>query len=328
MRRREFITLLGGAAAAWPLAARAQPGERVRRIGVLINVIADIHDQRSRLAAFRQALQQLGWADGRNIRIDYRLAEGDPERLRSHAAELIALTPDAMLAVGSPSLGELQRATRTIPIVFVTVTDPVAGGFVDSLARPLGNITGFAQFEYSLSGKWLELLKEIAPRVTRAAVIRNPANASGIGQFAAIQAAAPSFGIELRPVDVRDPREIERAVTAFARASSDGLIVTSAGASGQRDLIIALAARHRLPAVYPFRFYVAAGGLVSYGPDFLEQYRQAAGYIDRILKGEKPADLPVQQATKFELVINAETARMLGLTVPPTLLATADEVIE
>jgi putative ABC transport system substrate-binding protein len=328
MRRREFITLLGGAAAAWPLAARAQPGERVRRIGVLINVIADIHDQRSRLAAFRQALQQLGWADGRNIRIDYRLAEGDPERLRSHAAELIALTPDAMLAVGSPSLGELQRATRTIPIVFVTVTDPVAGGFVDSLARPLGNITGFAQFEYSLSGKWLELLKEIAPRVTRAAVIRNPANASGIGQFAAIQAAAPSFGIELRPVDVRDPREIERAVTAFARSSSDGLIVTSAGASGQRDLIIALAARHRLPAVYPFRFYVAAGGLVSYGPDFLEQYRQAAGYIDRILKGEKPADLPVQQATKFELAINLKTAQALGLEVPPTLLVRADEVIE
>jgi ABC-type uncharacterized transport system substrate-binding protein len=327
-RRRAFITLLGGAASAWPSATRAQQSERMRRVGVLVNIVADIQDQHGRLAVFQQALQQLGWTDGHNLQIDYRLAEGDTERLRSQAAELIALTPDVILAVGSPSLAEVQRATRTIPIVFVTVSDPVGAGFVDSLARPLGNITGFAQFEYSLSGKWLELLKEIAPGVTRAAVIRNPAIASGIGQFAAIQAAAPSLGMELRPVDVREAREIERAITAFARSTNGGLILTSAGGSVQRDLIVALAARHRLPAVYPFRFYVAAGGLISYGPDFLDQYRRAAGYIDRILKGEKPADLPVQAPTKYELVINLKTAKALGLDVPPMLLARADEVIE
>jgi putative ABC transport system substrate-binding protein len=327
MKRRAFITLLGGAA-AWPLRLSAQQGERMRRIGVLVNVVADDRDQAGRLATFRQALGQLGWTEGSNIRIDHRLAEGDPERLRSHAAELIALAPDAILAVGSPALVELQRATRTVPVVFVTVSDPVGGGFVDTLARPLGNLTGFAQFEYSLSGKWIELLKEIAPRLARAIVIRNPANASGIGQFAAIQAAAPSLGVELRPIDVRDPREIERAITAFAPSANDGLIVTSAGASAQRDLIIGLAARHRLPAVYPFRFYVTAGGLISYGPDFLDQYRRAAGYIDRILKGEKPTDLPVQQATKFELAINLKTAKALGLEVPASVLARADEVIE
>jgi ABC-type uncharacterized transport system substrate-binding protein len=327
MKRRAFITLLGGAA-AWPLRLSAQQGERMGRIGVLVNVVADDRDQAGRLATFRQALGQLGWTEGSNIRIDHRLAEGDPERLRSHAAELIALAPDAILAVGSPALVELQRATRTVPVVFVTVSDPVGGGFVDTLARPLGNLTGFAQFEYSLSGKWIELLKEIAPRLARAIVIRNPANASGIGQFAAIQAAAPSLGVELRPIDVRDPREIERAITAFAPSANDGLIVTSAGASAQRDLIIGLAARHRLPAVYPFRFYVTAGGLISYGPDFLDQYRRAAGYIDRILKGEKPTDLPVQQATKFELAINLKTAKALGLEVPASVLARADEVIE
>jgi putative ABC transport system substrate-binding protein len=327
MKRREFILALGGAA-AWPIAARAQQGERMRRIGVLVNVVADDRDQAGRLAAFRQALQQLGWMDGANIRIEHRLAEGDPERLRTHAAELIALTPDAILAVGSPALTELQRMTRTVPVVFVTVSDPVGGGFVDTLARPLGNLTGFAQFEYSLSGKWLELLKEIAPRLARVIVIRNPANASGVGQFAAIQALAPSLGVELRPVDVRDAREIERAITAFAPSANDGLIVTSAGASVQRDVIIGLAARHRLPAVYPFRFYVAAGGLISYGPDFLDQYGRAAGYIDRILRGEKPADLPVQQSTKFEMAINLKTAKALGLELPPMLLARADEVIE
>jgi putative ABC transport system substrate-binding protein len=327
MRRRDVLGVLGGAA-AWSLAARAQQPERMRRIGILVNVVADDRDQAGRLATFRQALQQLGWMDGSNIRIEHRLAEGDPERLRTHAAELIALTPDAILAVGSPALTELQRMTRTVPVVFVTVSDPVGGGFVDTLARPLGNLTGFAQFEYSLSGKWLELLKEIAPRLARVIVIRNPTNASGVGQFAAIQALAPSLGVELRPIDVRDAREIERAITAFAPSANDGLIVTSAGASVQRDVIIGLAARHRLPAVYPFRFYVAAGGLISYGPDFLDQYRRAAGYIDRILRGEKPADLPVQQSTKFEMAINLKTAKALGVEVPPTLLARADEVIE
>jgi putative ABC transport system substrate-binding protein len=328
MRRRDFITLLGGVA-TWPLAAHAQQAPaRIRRIGFLINIVADIQDLGDRLAAFQQALQQLGWTAGGNVRIDYRLAEGNPDRLRSQAAELIALAPDVILATGSPSLAELQRATQTIPIVFVIVADPVGGGFVDSLARPLGNITGFAQFEYSLSAKWLELLKEIVPGLKRAAVIRNPVIPSGVGQFAAIQALAPSLGVELRPIDVRNAREMERALAAFSRSSNDGLIVTSAGGSAQRDLIIALAARHRLPAVYPFRFYVGAGGLASYGPDFLDQYRQAAGYVDRILKGEKPADLPVQQATKFELVINLKAARGLGLDMPPTILARADEVIE
>jgi putative ABC transport system substrate-binding protein len=331
MRRREFISLFGGAAVSsvsWPLAARAQQGERMRRIGVLVNIVADTQDLLGRLAAFRQTLQQLGWTDGGNVQIVYRFAEGDPERLRSYAAELIALAPDAILATGSPSVAELQRVTRTVPIVFVTVADPVGAGFVDSLARPRGNLTGFDQFEYSLSGKWLELLKEVAPRVTRVAVIRSPTNPSGIGQFAAIQTVAPSLGVELRPVDVRDAGEIERAITAFARSPADGLIVTSAGASVRRDLIVALAARHRLPAVYPFRFYATVGGLLSYGPDFLDQYRRAAGYVDRILKGEKPADLPVQQPTRFELVVNLKTATALGLEVPPTLLARADEVIE
>jgi putative ABC transport system substrate-binding protein len=331
MNRRTFITLVGGATAscvACPLTARAQQGARVRRIGVLANVVADVQDQAGRLGAFRRALQQLGWTEGGNIRIDYRLAEGNPERLRSQAEELIALRPDAMLAIGGPGLAELQRATRTIPVVFVTIADPVGGGFVESLARPGGNLTGFSQFEYSLASKWLELLKEIAPSVTRAAVIRSPANPSGIGQFAAIQMAAPTLGIELRPVDVRDAREIERAVSAFARSPNGGLILTSAGASVHRDLMVELAARHRLPAVFPFRFYVTGGGLISYGPDFLDQYRRAAGYINRILKGEKPENLPVQAPTKFELVINLKTAKVLGFQLPATVLARADEVIE
>jgi putative ABC transport system substrate-binding protein len=327
MRRREFITLLGGAA-AWPLTARAQQPERMRRIGVLMNVATDIQDFNERLAAFQQALQELGWTVVRNVRIDTRWAADDAERLRRHAAELVALAPDAVLAQGSLSVAALHWVSRTLPIVFVGIVDPVGSGFVDSLARPGGNVTGFAQFEYNLSSKWLELLKEMAPRVTRVAVIRNPANPSGIGQFAAIQTVAPSLGVELRPVDVRSARDIEHAVATFARSPNDGLIVTTAGATAHRDLIIALAARHRLPAVYPYRHHVAAGGLISYGPEPIDDYRSAAGYVDRILKGDKPADLPVQLPTNIKLMINLKTAKALGLEVPPTLLARADEVIE
>ena len=328
MKRREFITLLGGAAAAWPLAARAQQGERMRRIGVLMHLAPDDLEGQSRLAAFLQGLQQLGLTDGRNMRIDTRWGASDADR-RRYAAELVAFAPDVILASTSLAMVALQHATRTVPIVFVNVADPVGAGFVDSLARPGGNVTGFAMFEYSMSGKWLELLKEIAPRVTRVAVIRDPANPAGIGQFAVIQSVAPSFGVELSPVDVRDVGEIERAVTAFARSPNDGLIVTgSALAAVHRNLIVTLAARHRLPAVYPFRFFVTGGGLISYGPDTIDQYRHAAGYVDRILKGEKPADLPVQAPTKYELVINLKTAKALGLDVPPMLLARADEVIE
>jgi ABC-type uncharacterized transport system substrate-binding protein len=329
LRRREFITLLGGAAAAWPLAARAQQADRVRRIGALMSVAADDPEGPLRVAAFAQGLQQLGWSVGRNVRIDYRWGAGDGDRIRSHAAELVALAPDVILATGSATLGPLLQATRAVPIVFVHVPDPVGAGFVDSLARPGGNATGFTLFEYSISGKWLELLKEIAPGVTRAAVIRDPAIASGIGQWGAIQTAAPSVGVEVSPVNVRDAGEIERAVAAFARASNGGLIVTgSALAQVHRDLIVRLAARHKLPAVYFERFFVTSGGLVSYGPDIVDQFRRAAGYVDRILKGEKPADLPVQAPTKYELVINLKTARALGLEVPATLLARADEVIE
>jgi putative tryptophan/tyrosine transport system substrate-binding protein len=329
MRRREFITLLGGAA-AWPLTARAQEPERVRRIGVLMASAADDSESQARIAAFLQGLQQLGWADGRNVRIDTRWATTNPDDIRRHAAELAALAPDVLVAAtGTVTVAPLLQATRTVPIVFVQVIDPVGAGFVTSLARPGGNATGFTIFEYGMSGKWLELLKAIAPGVTRAAVLRDPAIASGIGQFAAVQAVAPSLGVELSPVDVRDAPEIERAVTAFARSSNGGLIVTaSALAQRHRDLIIALAARHRLSAVYPYRHFVTAGGLSSYGPDSIDPYRCAAGYVDRILKGEKPADLPVQAPTKYELVINLKTAKALGLTVPPTLLARADEVIE
>ena len=328
LKRREFITLLGGAAAAWPLAARAQQGERMRRIGVLMYWAADDAEGQARLAAFAQALKQLGWSDGRNLRIDTRWATADD--IRRHAAELAALAPDVLVAAtGTATVAPLLQATRTVPIVFVTVIDPVGAGFVASLARPGGNATGFTIYEYSMSGKWLELLKEIAPRVTRAAVLRDPAVASGIGQFGAVQIVAPSLGVELSPVDVRDAGEIERAVTAFARGLNGGLIVTgSALAIVHRQLIIALAARHRLPAVYPARFYVTAGGLISYGPDLIDQFRRAAGYVDRILKGEKPADLPVQAPTKYELVINLKTAKALGLDIPPTVLARADEVIE
>jgi putative ABC transport system substrate-binding protein len=301
----------------------------MRRIGVLQSLAADDPEGQVRLVAFAQGLQELGWAVGRNVGIDTRWAAGDADRFRSYAAELVTLAPDAILATSSPSVVALQQATRTVPIVFTTVIDPVGSGFVESLARPGGNATGFSIFEYGISGKWLELLKEIAPRVTRVAVIRDPALASGGGQLGALQAAAPSFGVELSPVGVRDAPEIERAVTAFARGANSGLIVTgSALAVAHRNLIVTLAARHQLPAVYPFRFVVAAGGLISYGPDLVDQYRRAAGYVDRILKGEKPADLPVQAPIKYELVINLRTAKALGIEVPPTLLARADEVIE
>ena len=330
MQRRNFIRLLGGAAVAWPLAARAQQSDRVRRIGVLVAATADDGDYQARIAAFQQGLQQLGWSDGRNVHIDTRWATTKPDDIRRHAAELAALAPDVILAgTGTATVAPLLQATRTVPIVFAVVIDPVGAGFVDSLARPGGNATGFTVFEYGMSGKWLELLKQIAPAVTRAAVFRDPTIASGIWQFAAVQAVAPSLGVDLSAVDVRDAGEIERAVTAFARSSNDGLIVTaSALATRHRDLIIALAARLRLPAVYPYRFFVTIGGLISYGPDFVDQYRQAAGYVDRILKGEKPAELPVQAATKYELAINLKTAKALGLTVPPAVLARAGEVIE
>ena len=314
MRRREFITLLGGAAVAWPLAARAQQRERMRRIGMLLPAAADDAEFQARVGAFLQALAQLGWTIGRNVRIDTRWATTNAADIRRHAAELAALAPDVILAHGTSTVGPLLQATRTVPIVFPIVVDPVGAGFVDSLARPGGNATGFMPFEYSLSGKWLELLKEIAPGVTRVAVLRDPAIPTGIGQFGVIQAVAPSLRVEVNPVNVRDAGEIERAVAAFARSPNGGLIVTaSASAVLHRDLIITLAARHKLPAVYYERFFVAAGGLISYGPDFIDQFRRAAGYVDRILKGEKPADLPVQAPTKYELVINLKTAKALGL---------------
>jgi putative ABC transport system substrate-binding protein len=328
LKRREFITLLGGAA-AWPLAARAQQAERMRRIGVIETLTADDEESLARKAAFLQGLQQLGWTDGRNVRIEARGAQGDADQIRRHAAELVALAPDVILAGGTANVGPLLQATRTVPIVFVNVADPVGAGFVNSLARPGGNATGFIQFEYSLSGKWVELLKQIAPGVTRAAVLRDPAITAGIGQFAVIQAVAPSLGVEVSPVNVREAGEIERTVAAFAGASNGGLIVTASALSVvHRDLIITLAARHKLPAVYFQRRFVTGGGLISYGADVVDHFRRAAGYVDRILKGEKPADLPVQTPTKYELVINLKTAKALGLAVPPMLLARADEVIE
>jgi len=328
--RRKFIAALGGAAVAWPRAARAQKADRMRRVGVLETRAADDPEGQARLALFRQGLQELGWTDGRNVRIDYRWAAADADRYRTYAAELVALAPEVILAVASKSLAALQQATRTVPIVFVLVADPVGAGYVASLARPGGNATGFTLYEYSLSGKWLELLKEIAPNLTRIAILRDPALAAGIGQFAVIQAMAPpSFGVELSPIDVRDAGEIERGVAAFARRSNGGLIVTaSTGAVAHRELIIMLAARHRLPAVYFFRYYVTSGGLISYGPDPTDPFRRAAGYVDRILKGEKAADLPVQAPTKYELAINLKTAKALGIIVPQTVLGRADEVIE
>jgi len=329
MKRRQFITLIGSAAVAWPLAVRAQQSERVRRVGVLMNLTAADDDASPRVTALAQGLQQLGWTAGRNVRIDYRWGAVDADRSRRYATELLALAPDVILASSSPAVAALQQATPTVPIVFVNIIDPVGAGFVDSLAQPGGNATGFISYEYGLSAKLLELLREIAPELKRVAVLRDPAIATGIGQLAVIQAAAPSFGVEVRPVGVRDADEIERAVTAFARSSNGGLIVTGSPLTAlHRKLIIALVARHRLPAVYPFRYYPTSGGLISYGPDTTDPFRRAAGYVDRILKGEKPSDLPVQAPTKYELVINLKTAKALGLEVPPTLLARADEVIE
>jgi putative ABC transport system substrate-binding protein len=330
MRRRDFLGALGGGvAAAWPLAAHAQQTERVRRIGVLLPVAANDAEYQTRIAAFHQALALLGWTIGRNVRIDIRWATSNAAEIRSHAAELAALAPDVILAHGSATVGPLLQATRTVPIVFPVVPDPVGAGFVDSLARPGGNITGFSLFEYGISVKWLELLKEISPGVLRAVVIRDSNSASGIGQYGAIQAVAPSFGVELRPVEAHDTNDISRIVAEFARGPNGGVIVTSGTQSVvHRDLLIAMAARHRLPAVYASPAFARAGALVGYGPDVFDQYRQAAGYADRILKGEKPSDLPVQAPTKYELAINLKTAKALGITVPPTLLARADEVIE
>jgi putative tryptophan/tyrosine transport system substrate-binding protein len=325
MRRREFIAGLSGAV-AWPLAARGQPSQRVRRIAVVLG--AGTVDRDGYLAAFLQGLQQLGWSDGRNVQVDIRRGAGDAEDLRKYAAELATLAPDVIFASGA-AVEPMLRATRTVPIVFALVIDPVGGGFVGSLSRPGGNATGFMLFEYSLSAKWVEVLKQIAPGVTRAAVLRDPASTTGIGQFAVIQSVAPSAGVEVIPFGVRDAAGIERDVSAFARSANDGLIVsTSALAVVHRDLIVTLAARHKLPAVYPERSFAAAGGLISYGPNYGDQFRRAAGYVDRILKGEKPADLPVQAPTKYELIINLKTAKALGLTMPQTLLSTADEVIE
>jgi putative ABC transport system substrate-binding protein len=328
MRRREFITLLGGAA-GWPLAARAQRGERMRRIGILLPATADNLEFQARVGAFLQGLQQSGWSIGRNVQIDTRWATANADENRRHAAELAALAPDPIVAHGSSTVGAMVQATRTVPIVFATVGDPVAAGFVDSLSRPGGNATGFMSFEYSLGGKWLELLKEIAPAVTRAAVFRDPAIPSGTGTFGAIQSVAPALGIEAIPVNMRGADEIKRVLSVFARSGNGGLIVTPSSLSFvHRDLIIALAAQYKLPAVYFLRPFVTAGGLISHGPDEIEQYRQAAGYVDRILRGEKPADLPVQAPVKYETVINLKTAKAIGLEVAVSVLARADEVIE
>jgi putative tryptophan/tyrosine transport system substrate-binding protein len=330
MIRREFMTLLcGGAVAASPLKVRAQQTDKMRRIGVLTAVASGDPDFRTNIAAFEQGMEQLGWSDGRNVRIDYRSSAGDAERTRTCATELVSLGPDVVFASGTASVEALAAATRSVPIVFVGVADPVGAGYVDSLSRPGGNITGFMLFEYDLSAKWLELLKQIAPSVTRAAVLRDPAITAGVGQFAVIQSVARSVGVEVSPVNVRDASEIERAITAFAGQSNGGLILTASALSlFHRDLIISLAARERLPAVYYRRGFVAAGGLVSYGPDIVDQYRRSAGYVDRILKGEKPAELPVQAPSKYELVINLKAAKVLGLELPASLLARASEVME
>jgi putative ABC transport system substrate-binding protein len=328
VRRREFITLLG-AAAAWPLAARAQQGERVRRIGVFMSLAADDRQAQARVAAFLQGLQELGWSEGRNMRIDIRWGAGDADRNRRQAAELVALGPDVILVSGGSVVGTVLQATSSVPIVFTQTPDPVGAGFVESLARPGGNATGFSIFDYSLGGKWLELLKEVAPRVTHVAVIRDPATPQGIGQFSALQSLAPSLNLEVMPVNARNGGDVERAIAAVHHKPNGGLIATGSNlAIIHRELIIALAARYKLPAVYPIRFFVTAGGLISYGTDSIDPHRRAAGYVDRILKGEKPADLPVQAPTKYELVINLKTAKELGLTVPDSLLARANEVIE
>jgi putative tryptophan/tyrosine transport system substrate-binding protein len=328
MRRREFIALLGGVV-AWPRAARAQQREPMRRIGVFMNYAEDDPQSQARIAAFLQGLQELGWTAGRNVQIDYRWGIGDADRNRRNAAELVARAPDVLVASGGAVTAALQLATRTVPIVFANVFDPVGAGFVTSMARPGGNATGFTPFEYGMSGKWLELLKQIAPAVRRVAVLQNPIVASRSGQLGAIEALAPSFRVELSALAVRDAEEIERAITAFARVPYGGLIVVGAPSLAiYRDRIVALAAQHRLPAVYPYRPYVAGGGLISYGPDLVAPFRRAAGYVDRILKGEKSADLPVEAPAKYELAVNLKTAKALGLTIPESLLRRADEVIE
>ena len=328
MKRRQFIAGLGSVA-AWPVAARAQQRQPMRRVGILMHLAAEDPESVRSIVAFGQGLEQLGWSEGRNVRMDIRWAAGDADRYRKYAAELVALAPDVVLGVGGTITAALQQASQTVPIVFVLVTDPVGFGLVASMAKPSGNATGFTVFDYGFTAKWVELLKEIAPRVTRAAIMRDPAIATGIGQFAAMQSVAPSLGIELTALIVRDGSEIERAVTDFAHRPNGGLIVPAlTQTSVHRDLIISLAARHRLPAVYPYSYLISAGGLISYGPDITDQFRRAASYVDRILRGEKPADLPVQQPTKFELAINLKTAKALGLTIPETQLATADEVIQ
>jgi putative ABC transport system substrate-binding protein len=329
MRRRDFIKVIVGSGGAWPLAALAQQSDRMRRIGVLMNLDSDDPQSKGRIAAFIQGLQQLGWTDGSNMRIETRWSMGDLDRARTYATELVTLAPDVILADGGTTVGPLQHVTRTVPVIFVNVTDPVAAGFVDNLARPGGNASGFTLFEYAISAKWLELLKEIAPAVTRVAVFYNPALASGQGQLSEIQAAARPLSMELRSVDLRDTGEIERTFSAFAHSSNSGLLVTANSlADLHREMIITLAARSRLAAIYPFRYYATSGGLISYGPDLVDPYRRAAVYVDRILKGDKPSDLPVQNPTKYELVINLKTAKALGLQVPPGLSARADEVIE
>jgi putative ABC transport system substrate-binding protein len=330
MRRREFIAGLAGAGAVWPSIAWTQQPERMRRLGVLEGIAKGDLEAAANLAAFRQQLEQLGWIEGRNLRSDTRFGAGDAERIRKYAAELVLLAPDVVLAIGPNSVAAVLEVTRTVPIVFVLVPDPVGAGFVDSQAEPGGNATGFLMFEYSLAGKWLELLKEVSPGITRVAVLRDPSITAGTGQFAVIQSVAPSFGVDLRPIDPRDPANIERALAAFARVENEGMIVTASTSSvANRDLIIALAARYKIPAVYHERgLYAAAGGLISYGPNFRDQHRRAAGYVDRILRGEKPANLPVQAPTRYELVVNLKTAKTIGLDIPNTVLSRADEVIE
>jgi putative ABC transport system substrate-binding protein len=329
MRRRQFIALFGGVAATWPLAAGAQQREPLRRVAILVGASRDVPGAQERYTSFLEAFEQLGWTNGRNVQIEIRWSEGNDVKARKYADELIALAPDVILATGSVGAELMLKATRTIPIVFAVVPDPMGSGFVQSLSRPGGNATGFMMFEYSLSGKWPELLKEIAPNVTHAAVLRDPTFVAGIGQFAVIQAVAPSAGIEVSPIDLREPNQIERAIATFAQSPNGGIILTASGIGATNvDLIIAAAARYKLPAVYNQQTFVAAGGLISYGPNFTDQYRRAAGYVDRILRGEKPADLPVQAPNKYEVAINLKTAKALGLSVPQSLLARADEVIE
>src|SRR4051794_29533199 len=327
MKRRGFIALLGGGAAPWPATARAQT-DHARQIGMLNTLGSDDPEAQARIGVFKQTLEQLGWVIGRNLKIEIRQVGNDVDRLRSYVTELVGLAPDVIITIGSVGMGQLQQATRTIPTVFVNAPDPVGAGFVQSMAQPGGNITGFSNFEYSMSGKWAELLKQIAPNVTRALLLRDPTSAAGIGQFAAARSVAQSLGVELTPVNVRDTDEIERNVAAFARSGNGGMIVTSGGTGSRRKLIIDLASRHKLPSVYPYRYYAVDGGLVTYGPNTLDPIRQAANYVDRILKGESPANMPVQAPTKYELIINLKTAKTLGITMPQSLLATADEVIE